>query len=57
MNFYVNAIKNPDLSVSVFHEDGRLFCIFDKHNINKPDYRYKHIVLNCFKYRVNWIKG
>ena len=23
---------------------------------NKPDYRYKHVILNCYRYKVDWDK-
>ena len=31
-------------------------CHYQWHSTLKPDYRNKYITLNCYRYKVEWIK-
>lgn len=50
----VKAKKNPDGSVDIFNTEGNLYCRFDKHHSNKPDYRNKYVTINCYRYLICW---
>jgi hypothetical protein len=32
------------------------WLFIDKYSSHKPDYRYKKIILNCYKYSIFWVK-
>ena len=53
----VIARKCKDGTVEIFKENGDAFCKFPSHYSNKPDYRFKTIILDCFSWNLVWIKG
>ena len=60
---YVIARKEKGGSVAIYKPSDKpltpasFFCRFDKHNSNKPDYRNKWVVLNCYRYAIMWNKS
>jgi len=56
----VIARKQSDGTVQIFKpskeagQPATFWCFFDKFNSNKPDYRNKQIVLNCWTWAIHW---
>lgn len=50
----IELIKNADGSVSGMLPSG-LVCTWDKYSKNKPDKRYKKIMLNCYYWKPVWV--
>ena len=57
---YVIARKNKSGGVDITMPSdtpmtpGVHFCSFDKYRSDKPDYRHKWIMLNCYRYAIMW---
>jgi hypothetical protein len=53
----INLKKMPDGSVVATRSDTNDFVVrWDVQYSGKPDYRYKYVMLNCYKYKINWVK-
>lgn len=52
----VNGRKNKDGSVTITKENGEHFVTFANYLSNRPDYRNKVVTINCWPWRINWIK-
>ena len=59
---YVIARKLNNGSVQIYKPDSaqlkpaQLWLTIDKYHSSKPDYRHKHITLNCYRYPIMWDK-
>ena len=52
----VIATKCINGSVQISKPNGDKWILFDKYDSYKPDYRFKFIMLNCYKYKIIWVK-
>ena len=52
----MNAQKQADGSVVITRENGSHVGTYPHWHSSKPDYRFKQIKMNCFKWSLNWIK-
>jgi len=48
--------KNPDGSVTITRLNGKTFVKYAPWHTDKPDYRNKRVHLNCYNWRLVWIK-
>lgn len=60
---YVIARKNKAGGVDIYKppekpgEVAELWVSFDRFRSDKPDYRHKTIILNCYRYPIMWDRG
>lgn len=50
------AKKRPDGCVEIRNSNGSLKAFYDKFHSQKPDYRNKYIIINCYKWALVWSK-
>lgn len=51
----VTAKKTGD-TVTIWRANGEVFCKYPRHYSGCPDYRHRYITLNCYRWRIRWIK-
>lgn len=48
------ARKHLDGSVIILNNDETVKAVFPWWHKSKPDYRFKYLMLNCYKYKIDW---
>lgn len=49
--------QKPGKAVIAFSPDGSgELCYWPPYASNKPDYRHKYVTINCYRYKIEWIK-
>ena len=43
--------------VQVYHYDGKPFAKFNASLTSCPDYRNKYVTLNCYRYKIEWVRA
>lgn len=60
MNQTLNARKVPILQGGgvqvISQETGRIIATFPSWHSSKPDYRHRYVMINCYRYRLNWLR-
>ena len=49
------AKKKDNGNVILQDANGNLKCEFSKYHSSKPDKRYKYVMYNCFRYKLEWL--
>jgi len=52
----VFGTKNSDGGVSINRQSGEVMCRYSAQDSNKPDYRYKKVILNGWPWNLVWNK-
>jgi len=51
----LKAQKQQNGDVHLFNQSGQRVACYDRFRSNKPDRRYKFVMHNCFRYKLEWI--